>query len=58
VAVRHTGIGDALGGMDRAAAEDRELDRRAARQRRERADALGRHVVGDEEDGLHVSAAS
>jgi len=40
------------------AADQREDHVLALVQRRERADAERRHVVGDEEDGLHRSASS
>ncbi len=60
VAVRHAGVGDAGRGVVDAAAEQCELDRRAGMERRERAGAVGRHAVGDEQDGPagHRSASS
>jgi hypothetical protein len=39
-----------------ASAEQRELDVLALVQARERADAVGRRVAGDEQDGLHRQA--
>ena len=56
----HARVVEARGGVVRAPAEERELERHAFVQRAERAGAIGRDVVGDEEDrpGAHRSASS
>ena len=53
----HAGVLEPGGGVMRAPPEERELQRHALVQRAERAGAVGRDVVGDEEH-RHRSASS
>ena len=56
----HARVVEPGGRVMRAPAEERQLERHALVQRAERAGAIGRDVVGDEEDrpGAHRSASS
>jgi len=47
----------ALGGVQAGTAEEHEAQRHALRERGEGPGAIGRHVVGDEEDGLQIIAS-
>jgi hypothetical protein len=53
----HAGILEPGGGVVRAPAEERELERHARVQRSKRAGAVGRHVVGDEEHRRGATSA-
>ncbi len=55
VAVGHAGVGDRPGGVVRAPAEQRQLDREALVQGAEGPGAIGRDQVRDEQDGARVA---